>query len=54
MNDKLPEIKKRKKIDIKKFENLAEKVKKIFAEENEYLKNKDNGNNTTSGFLTNS
>ena len=50
MSSKLPPIK-RKKFDVKKFMALAKKVKKSFEEENEYLKNKIDGNNSSSGFL---
>ena len=50
MSDKLPEIKRKKKINIKKFITLAKKVREAFEEENEYLRNKKNGNNSPSGF----
>lgn len=45
--NELPEIKAKKKIDIKKFEKLAKEVKEIFHEEEEYL-NKKYGNSTSS------
>ncbi len=51
MSNKLPIIKRKKKFDVKKFMALAKKVKKSFKEENEYLKNKKDGNNSSSGFL---
>ena len=37
MENKLPVVKKRKKIDIKKFVALAKKVRKSFEEEARYL-----------------
>ena len=51
MSDKLPPIKRKKKIDIKKFKALAEKVRKAFEEENEYLRSKKDGNSSSSEFL---
>lgn len=48
----LPEVKNKKKIDVKKFVSLAKKVKKYFEEEEEYLKKKDE-NRTSRGLLVN-
>lgn len=51
----LPIIKKKKKIDLKKFVSLAKKVKKSFEEEEKYLEKKmrRNENNNSTGFLPN-
>lgn len=51
----LPVIRKRKKIDLKKFVLLAKKVKDSFEEEEKYLekKMKRNENNNSTGFPQN-
>lgn len=46
----LPEVKNKKKIDVKKFVSLAKKVKKYFEEEEKYLKEK-NDNRASRGLL---
>ena len=52
MENKLPVVKKRKKIDIKKFVALAKKVRESFEEEAKYLEEKmRNENNNTNRFL---
>jgi len=49
----LPVVKNRKKIDLKKFELLAKKVRESFEEEEKYLEEKirKNENNNTTRFL---
>lgn len=51
----LPIVKKKKKIDLKKFVSLAKRVKKSFEEEEKYLEKKmrRNENNNSTGFLPN-
>lgn len=51
-NEDLPEVKKKKKINLKKFEALAKRVKKSFEEEEEYLNKKRNENNSSSRILS--
>ncbi len=50
--DKLPIISRKKKIDLKKFEALAKRVKKSFEEENKYREEKisRNENNNPTRF----
>lgn len=50
--NRLPEVKDKKKINVKKFESLAKKIKKYFEEEDEYLRKKDE-NRASSGLLVN-
>lgn len=52
----LPKINKKKRIEAKRFEALAKKVKKYFEEEVSYIRNKnaDYGNNQTSRFTISS
>ena len=49
-NEGLPRVK-RKKINAKKFEALAKRVKKYFEEEERYLIKKRNENNSSSRIL---
>ncbi len=51
---KLPEVKEKKKINLKKFVELAKKVKESLQEEDEYLKKMNHGNNSSTGILLNS
>lgn len=55
MNKELPVIKNKKKINLKKFVLLAEKVRKSFEEEEKYSRDKliRNENNHSTGFLPN-
>jgi len=48
----LPVIKQKKKIDLKKFEKLAKKVRKYFVEEEKFLEKsqKNDTNNQAVGF----
>jgi hypothetical protein len=50
MKTELPEIKVKKKIDLKKFTELGKKVRKIWIEEKDYIEKK-HGNNPSSEFL---
>jgi len=50
MTNVLPEVKTKKKIDIKKFVELAKKVKETWKEENKYLEKKY-GNSSSSRIL---
>lgn len=51
----LPKVSKKKKIDLKKFVLLANKVRKSFEEEEKYLEKKTrrDENNNSAGFLPN-
>lgn len=51
-NDTLPVVKKKKKINLKKFEALAKRVKKSFQEEEEYLIKKRNENSSPTRILS--
>jgi len=51
--NKLPEVKQKKKIDLRRFVELAKKVKQSFQEEDEYLKKINHGNNNSTGVLLN-
>lgn len=51
IQDKLPVVSRKKKIDLKKFEALAKRVRKSFEEENKYREEKiRNGNNNPTRF----
>ena len=51
----LPIIKNKKKINVKKFERLAKKVRETFEQEKQYVREKvkSNENNSFSGFFPN-
>ena len=51
----LPIIKNKKKINVKKFERLAKKVRETFEQEKQYVREKvkSNENNSFSGFFSN-
>ncbi len=49
-----PKVEKRKKIDVKKLEQLAKKVRKYFEEEDIYMQKRNlrYGNNKTTRFIS--
>lgn len=54
LENKLPIVKKRKKINLKKFELLAKKVRESFIEEAKYLEKRRDEDITASRFIIDS
>lgn len=54
LENKLPVVKKRKKINLKKFEALAKKVRESFIEEAKYLEKRRNEDINTNRFIIDS